>query len=858
MDGWTYVSPERRCPVCGADACCEFGPDGLVWCSLRAAFPVPGYTHLVDGAYVADGASPSLRALESDRVQARQEATARVRVHRDLQEAARIVRRSRLNHPLIEAYIGHLGVPIGRLPGRVAPACLRLLERAERWVRDGDGWSKADLAPALVVVYSRPDRQLAGVQLIALDQDGRADAVQDQRRWGGCETGASAHLGEAFEEARLFYALGVEDGLAIAAATGGSVWACSSPRGLRAAALPQSGALRAGVREIVYAAPRGAGFAELLDRARILAEQHRRVRFYTVAPAMFDAWAETYREHGPVLTLDQLSRAAPVVVLDDGEEAPVEPERAVLPDTVDARGRLALLDLYGPPERTPQRGLRLRRWDGVYWRHTGTHYKMLSEDGLHKHVAGWLAAHMVRKRWDVVPADPVRKAVTEVMTAMGSGCYVEADEMPVWLPPDFDERGEPLFEHRAPYETCLQPGQWAHEGLPDPRELIVFQNGLLDVQAWIHGEVRLLPHTERLFTATALPYDCPVEQLMSAGEDEGAVQELLGRYCPKWMEFLYLVSGEDDAGDREAAEEAKEWQQALAMAFGYSLVPWTRHEVIFVLSGPPRAGKGTVLEALQRLVGPENVASPDLNLITDKFVPQHLTGKAICVFSDADVGRTTDAVRATEMLKRISGGDTVYADRKYKDAMPSLRLRCKIWVMCNRMPTLPDPSGALAARFRVFQLERSFVGEVRPEFKDPATMDREATGRMIWALHGLRMLAKAGAFPQPRRGRQLLQEYMDYSDPLRTFVTEVLAEDRQSFVSSAELYAVWKAYCSEVGKDTPHTLQWFVMQLRATCPWIREGQPRQDGKRPRGYYGLRIVNDPRVVRAPDDDHLPMP
>lgn len=544
-------------------------------------------------------------------------------------------------------------------------------------------------------------------------------------------------------------------------------------------------------------------------------------------------WLDVYVRHGAEALKSALPAWSPgplAATEDVGDgDAAAGIDDLIIPDNLILRAQRCLEALYSPEQRKPGRGVKLRRWDEQWWRHDGTKYCPLSEEGIRADVRPWLNRFKTWKRAKLQALNPAEKSVTELVATMQTDTFVQAAAMPCWLADDFDADGNAIHGRR-PWERVLDEERAKAVGLPNPQELVGFTNGLLDVRAWVDGSVRMMPHSERLFTATCLPFECPVQELERVAGDDEALDELISRLCPTWLEFLGIVSGADD-----------EWQELLAQMFGYCLTPWTKYEVVLVMSGATRAGKGTILNGLTSIIGEANVASSDINLLTDKFHLHTLIGKTLCVMPDADVGRTTDSVRAAETLKKISGGDPVSVDRKHKDALAAVRLTCKIVIMCNRMPSLPDPSGAIASRFRVLQFDESFAGKEDLRFKDPVIMAREASGRMMWALRGLRQLARRGKFTQPKRAEQLLGEYRDYSDPLSVFREECLKQD-DHFEYAEDLYAVWKKWCRFKGREE-RTHEWFIMQLRTACPWIDREQRRRDGAtRKWGYKGLRIVD----------------
>lgn len=513
----------------------------------------------------------------------------------------------------------------------------------------------------------------------------------------------------------------------------------------------------------------------------------------------------------------------------------------LIPKDPQERARLALAELFSP--REPDGGWRIRRWDETWWRHDGVRFVPMAEESLRAVLTPWLSSfyHLKevkdeegQRRQRPVRFVPKDSMVSELVNYLKSETIVETARMPAWIRGQFVD-GVPVWprpgsEEAMPWKRVLTTREAIAAGMPDPLETIIWNNGVMDIRAWLGGKLRLLPHSERLFAATALPYDCPVKELREVGDDTEGLDELIGRLAPTWVEFLDRVSGGD-----------QEWEFLLSQFCGYCLTPWTKYEVILVMTGASRAGKGTIMNGgLTSLVGDENVASSSPAAILDKFHLYTLIGKHVVVMPDADVGRSTDAILSAETMKKISGGDPIYADRKHKDPLPAVRLSCKMVIMCNRMPSLPDPSGALANRFRVLPFEESAAGKEEWRFKDPAIMEREAVGRMLWALRGLKRLVTMDRFIQPASGAELLDEYRDYSDPLRKFTEDCLQRVDGSWTASAELYEVWKRWCDAAGCKAK-SQAWFLLQLRTACPWIRRVQRRTNGDRAWGYEGITIT-----------------
>lgn len=88
--------------------------------------------------------------------------------------------------------------------------------------------------------------------------------------------------------------------------------------------------------------------------------------------------------------------------------------------------------------------------------------------------------------------------------------------------------------------------------------------------------------------------------LMESREDE--------ELCPLWLKFLEQVSGGDEL-----------WVETLARFMGLCLTPETKFSVWMLAYGKPRAGKGTVLRVLEKLLGSGNYWSMGLDDLGSDF-----------------------------------------------------------------------------------------------------------------------------------------------------------------------------------------------------------------------------------------------
>ena len=99
----------------------------------------------------------------------------------------------------------------------------------------------------------------------------------------------------------------------------------------------------------------------------------------------------------------------------------------------------------------------------------------------------------------------------------------------------------------------------------------------------------------------------------------------------------------------------------------------------------------------------------------------------------------------------VSGEDSLTIDRKYREPWTG-RLPTRLVVMTNELPRLTDSSGALASRFIVFVLTKSFYGRENFELTDELLAETPAI--FNWALEGLDRLNARGRFVNPRIGAE--------------------------------------------------------------------------------------------------------
>lgn len=292
---------------------------------------------------------------------------------------------------------------------------------------------------------------------------------------------------------------------------------------------------------------------------------------------------------------------------------------------------------------------------------------------------------------------------------------------------------------RMACRTDARPFDWIDEPMdgPDPANLIVFRNGLLDTR-----REELREHDGRLFITGTPDYDYDPDAK-----------------CPTW--------------DRCLAEWLHEsFHDTLHEFLGYLLTPDTRYEKLLALIGARRGGKSTILRVMRELVGAQHVASRSLNDLGGEFGLEGCLDKRIIAIPDAHDSELSKRSIALDRIKTISGNDSVSINRKNMPIVTA-HIPARLVIAANRNPKFIDESGALAAREIILVFERSFEGR---EDRDLARkLRRELSGIANRALEGLRRLREnEGRFTVGTRGREALRELQASQSPALRFARHAL------------------------------------------------------------------------------------
>jgi putative DNA primase/helicase len=422
----------------------------------------------------------------------------------------------------------------------------------------------------------------------------------------------------------------------------------------------------------------------------------------------------------------------------------------------------------------------LRYYCGEFFHWTGTHYELVDSNTMRSHVYSFMdSADCPAKNGTTSQFTANSRRVTEVIDALKAVTNIPSKfQSPSWL---------------------------SGNSAIAPADVIACKNGLLNSRTR-----ELYQHTPDFFNLTMLPYDYNPQ----------AAPPL------EWISFLSSLWGLDAAAIGTLQE-----------VMGYLLTSDTSQQKIFALIGPTRAGKGVIARIVSKLLGTENVANPTLASLTTNFGLEPLIGKQVAIISDARLGTRSDQQVIAERLLSVSGEDGLTIDRKHRVPWTG-RLPARFFILSNEIPRLGDASGALAKRFVMLVLKRTFYG--REDHGLEPRLSMELPGILNWALDGRDRLVQRGRFEQPASSTEVIQELEDLGSPISAFLRERCDIGEGYSVDADKLYNDWRSWCLINGRDHPGNAQSFGRDLRASLSEIKVSQPRDGASRKRVYSGLRL------------------
>lgn len=262
-----------------------------------------------------------------------------------------------------------------------------------------------------------------------------------------------------------------------------------------------------------------------------------------------------------------------------------------------------------------------------------------------------------------------------------------------------------------------------------------------------------------------------------------------------------------------------------------------RHDLqkIFVLLGPPRAGKGTLLNLIQAIFREQATAFKVASL-DQTFSMQSMLGKSVAY--DPDVRRASSMFKSegqmVERLLSISAHDTQTIPRKnLTDVVAALPAR--LLLAANPPFGLTDVGGALASRFVILTFPKSFLGSEDTGLG--ASLASEIPAIVALALDGLDRLDAVGHFVEPASSAEERESVERAQNPMIGFL-EDMCETGDHVTECGKMFAAAQAWREANGhrRMSNQAFSEFMRQKGFHQIRLRSGDVRT-----RVYKGIRLI-----------------
>jgi len=353
------------------------------------------------------------------------------------------------------------------------------------------------------------------------------------------------------------------------------------------------------------------------------------------------------------------------------------------------------------------------------------------------------------------------------------GIYVNGDEMirgkMLEFLPDltYSQRNEILNRSKDRIQTFSKRA---------PAYLIAFKNGTYDMRSGALGQ----HNPENIIT-----------NIIDWNYNPDAYSEVADRTLDKLACY--------DPSTRALLEEI----------IGYCL--YRRNEIgkAFLLLGDASNGKSTYLSIIRTIIGEDNVASLNLQDLTQRFKPAELFNKMANIGDDIPETWVPDP----SMFKKVVTGDRISAEFKN---LPSFEFcpYTKMLFSANNMPRIEDKTGAVKRRIIPVPFKAVFSPndpDYDPYIKDKLTTIESMEYFIRIGVEGLQRVLDNNGFTVTPGIMEELENIDKQNNPIIGFIEDI-GEDAVYNNSTKEVYDKYRDYCIESGMQAI-ALPAFVKQI---------------------------------------------
>lgn len=330
------------------------------------------------------------------------------------------------------------------------------------------------------------------------------------------------------------------------------------------------------------------------------------------------------------------------------------------------------------------------------------------------------------------------------------------------------------------------------------KDHIYFNNGAYDIKA---RELKPLNKSFFNISVNGINYIKPTGDVMD-----------LEKWAPNFYKFINYAGRKIEA----------KVDGILAMLFTILIKP-TKWAYFFEVTGEGGTGKSVLSEIAKLLVGENNVAACDLKQLEVKISNRTaLIGKSLLILADQ-----AKYINQGALVKKISAGDDVEVDPKFKDAI-SFRPDMVILAVNNHPMTFTDPDSGLARRhIRIAfneavgdkNIDVNLIDKIKKELPFIINHLLERFSDLSNAQKALKILMASSEAKEIKRDNDPVYDFYCYLDvidsPTGLFIGNKVAEISK-FNPEENLFHDYEAlYYSNWGKMPAISVREFTRQIKS-------------------------------------------
>jgi putative DNA primase/helicase len=254
--------------------------------------------------------------------------------------------------------------------------------------------------------------------------------------------------------------------------------------------------------------------------------------------------------------------------------------------------------------------------------------------------------------------------------------------------------------------------------------------------------------------------------------------------CPLWVAFMDQIQSNN-----------KPMIKYLQKLSGYCMTGDTKTDIIPFCHGIGGNGKTTYWEVIRRIMGTYAYeVDPDVFLVnTQKFKDSgqreelaNLYGKRLVTATEIQVGRQL----TINLLKAISGGESIHGDRKYERGI-TYKPTFKVILSGNNEPVIRDTTNGAWRRLKKIPFTVTIPNPI-DGYED--TFNNELSGILNWLVAGCLLWQKEG-LKDPDEVIQATAEYRKDQDLISQFLDESCTRVSEAVITKKDFKAAYLKWC---------------------------------------------------------------